>query len=108
MMQQQPPKGKEMGRRRIVCMLEIIIILVTSCCWGVIVQAEYIIYKDPNHPTSVRVNDLLNRMTLEEKIGQMTQIERKNASFEVIKNFFIGKQMYHCIYFYAFFMLIMC
>jgi beta-glucosidase len=33
-------------------------------------------YKDPSQPVSVRVNDLLSRMTLDEKIGQMTQAER--------------------------------
>ncbi|KAL5708960.1 beta-glucosidase [Ranunculus cassubicifolius] len=30
------------------------------------------------------------RMTLEEKIGQMTQIERMNATADVMKNYFIG------------------
>jgi hypothetical protein len=29
------------------------------------------IYKDPNRPINERVEDLLSRMTLEEKIGQM-------------------------------------
>jgi beta-glucosidase len=33
-------------------------------------------YKDPTQPVSVRVNDLLSRMTLNEKLGQMTQAER--------------------------------
>jgi beta-glucosidase len=32
-------------------------------------------YLDPSQPTAARVNDLLNRMTLAEKIGQMVQIE---------------------------------
>lgn len=36
--------------------------------------------------------DLVSRMTLEEKIGQMTQIERGVASAEVMKKYFIGKQ----------------
>lgn len=31
-------------------------------------------YKDPRKPDSVRVRDLLSRMTLEEKIGQMGQV----------------------------------
>ncbi|KAH0459955.1 hypothetical protein IEQ34_010618 [Dendrobium chrysotoxum] len=52
--------------------------------------AEYFKYKDPKQPLNVRIDDLLSRMTLAEKIGQMAQIERKNASFEVIKNYFIG------------------
>ncbi len=33
-------------------------------------------YENPNLPTSKRVDDLLSRMTLEEKVGQMTQTER--------------------------------
>jgi beta-glucosidase len=33
-------------------------------------------YQDPSLPTGKRVADLLGRMTLEEKIGQMTQTER--------------------------------
>jgi beta-glucosidase len=33
-------------------------------------------YKDPSLPVGKRVSDLLSRMTLEEKVGQMTQTER--------------------------------
>ncbi len=33
------------------------------------------IYRDPRQPTDKRVKDLLQQMTLEEKIGQMAQIE---------------------------------
>lgn len=48
-------------------------------------------YKNPKESNDVRVEDLLNRMNLEEKIGQMLQIERKCASDNVVKNYFIGK-----------------
>ena len=37
-------------------------------------------YQDPSQPTSVRVADLLGRMTLAEKIGQMTQAERADVT----------------------------
>ncbi len=37
-------------------------------------------YKDPSQPVDVRVEDLLSRMTLEEKIGQMTQVENNSIS----------------------------
>lgn len=47
-------------------------------------------YKNSTLPVEIRVNDLLKRMTLAEKIGQMTQIERKDASADVMKNYFIG------------------
>jgi beta-glucosidase len=40
------------------------------------VRTEGLPYEDPNLPVSQRVADLLSRMTLEEKVGQMTQTER--------------------------------
>ncbi|XP_022951602.1 uncharacterized protein LOC111454342 [Cucurbita moschata] len=51
---------------------------------------EQLTYKDPTKPLNVRIKDLLGRMTVEEKIGQMVQIERVNASADVMKNYFIG------------------
>jgi len=50
----------------------------------------YVKYKDPKQPLGARMKNLLNIMTLEEKIGQMVQIERANATAEVMKNYFIG------------------
>ncbi|KAJ0014933.1 hypothetical protein Pint_20093 [Pistacia integerrima] len=61
-------------------------LLLLSC----LVEAEYMKYKDPRQPINVRIKDLMKRMTLEEKIGQMTQIERDVSSADVIKNYFIG------------------
>ncbi|KAK9280598.1 hypothetical protein L1049_014292 [Liquidambar formosana] len=60
------------------------------CCWAAVIEAEYMKYKDPKNPVSVRIKDLMRRMTLEEKIGQMTQIERKDSSADVMKKYFIG------------------
>jgi beta-glucosidase len=37
-------------------------------------------YRDPTLPVEQRVHDLLGRMTLEEKVGQMTQAERAAAT----------------------------
>lgn len=54
-------------------------------------EAECMKYKDPNQPLNTRINDLLSRMTLEEKIGQMTQIDRSVASPEVMYKYNIGK-----------------
>jgi len=48
-------------------------------------------YKNPNESIDIRVEDLISRMTLEEKIGQMLQIERKYASDNVLNKYFIGK-----------------
>ncbi|KAA8516873.1 hypothetical protein F0562_017309 [Nyssa sinensis] len=47
-------------------------------------------YKDPKMPLNVQVKNLLSRMTLEEKIGQMVQIDRTVASAEVMKKYYIG------------------
>jgi beta-glucosidase len=44
------------------------------------VQAAGEIYKDPSQPVPARVADLLSRMTLDEKIGQMTQAERADIT----------------------------
>ncbi|KAF3684904.1 putative lysosomal beta glucosidase-like [Capsicum annuum] len=66
-------------------------VFVLFCClWAVIVDGEYLKYKDPKQPMVTRIKDLMNRMTLEEKIGQMTQIERYLASADVMKQYFIG------------------
>ncbi len=43
---------------------------------GVAAANERLPYEDPRLPVQRRVDDLLARMTLEEKVGQMTQTER--------------------------------
>lgn len=48
------------------------------------------IYKDPNAAIPDRVNDLLARMTLDEKIGQMIQSERASTSDADVSTLFIG------------------
>ncbi|CAI0433065.1 unnamed protein product, partial [Linum tenue] len=53
-------------------------------------DAEYRRYRDPTKPMGGRIRDLMGRMTLQEKIGQMVQIDRKVASADVGKNYFIG------------------
>ncbi|GJM96614.1 hypothetical protein PR202_ga13473 [Eleusine coracana subsp. coracana] len=52
--------------------------------------ADYVKYKDPKQPINERVDDLVSRMTLEEKIGQMSQIERANATPGVIQKYLVG------------------
>ncbi|KAH7522725.1 hypothetical protein FEM48_Zijuj07G0168900 [Ziziphus jujuba var. spinosa] len=64
--------------------------LLLLSCLGAMCDAEYTKYKDPKQPLNARINDLLKRMTLEEKIGQMVQIDRTVASSEVLKKYFIG------------------
>ncbi|GER27169.1 glycosyl hydrolase family protein [Striga asiatica] len=67
-------------------------LLLLSCLmlWAAFAEAEYTKYRDPKQPLGVRIKDLMSKMTLEEKIGQMTQIERKLASPDIMKKYYIG------------------
>ncbi|KAF4351150.1 hypothetical protein G4B88_005248 [Cannabis sativa] len=47
-------------------------------------------YKDPTQKLGVRIRDLMNKMTLEEKIGQMVQVERTVATPDAMQKYFIG------------------
>ncbi|KAJ3673262.1 hypothetical protein LUZ60_006636 [Juncus effusus] len=74
---------------RVSCKIATVLVLLVYC----LAQTDaktYMKYKDPKAPITARVNDLLKRMTLAEKIGQMSQIERLNATSDVLKNYFIG------------------
>src|SRR5512140_2651824 len=48
------------------------------------------IYPDPSQPIEARVEDLLRRMNLDEKIGQMTQVELSSIQPADVTTFFIG------------------
>ena len=47
-------------------------------------------YVDPAQPIAVRVEDLLSRMTLEEKIGQMTQVSKDSIRAKDVTLYAIG------------------
>jgi len=47
-------------------------------------------YQDPNLPIETRVEDLLSRMNLGEKIGQMTQGERGSVTESEVTSYFLG------------------
>ena len=51
------------------------------------------IYRNPNASVEDRIKDLLSRMTLAEKIGQMTQIERTVATPSALRDFAIGNSL---------------
>lgn len=63
-----------------------------SVCVGAEIKLQDMdcIYKDPNQPTEARIKDLVSKMTLKEKAGQMTQIERRVATHYVLKDLSIG------------------
>jgi beta-glucosidase len=49
-----------------------------------------VIYTDPSQPVEARVEDLLKRMTMAEKIGQMTQVEKNSIGRGDITQYHIG------------------
>lgn len=60
---------------------------------------EYMKYKDPKQELKERIKDLMKRMSLQEKIGQMTQIERMVASPTLVNKYFIGNPIYFFFFF---------
>ncbi|KAI5075298.1 hypothetical protein GOP47_0009374 [Adiantum capillus-veneris] len=64
------------------------------CCWSITASMansnDMPLYKDPHASVELRVADLLKRMTLKEKIGQMIQIERSIANSSNIQEYFFG------------------
>ncbi|EXB97679.1 Lysosomal beta glucosidase [Morus notabilis] len=68
-----------------------LVALVWVSWWAAMAEEiEYMKYKDPKQPVAVRVRDLLSRMTLEEKIGQMTQIDKSVANVLTLRTYSIG------------------
>ncbi|XVF05032.1 hypothetical protein REPUB_Repub05bG0136400 [Reevesia pubescens] len=53
-------------------------------------ETEYMKYKDPSQPINKRIRDLIQRMTLEEKVGQMAQLDRTKATPQIMKDYGIG------------------
>lgn len=51
---------------------------------------QKMVYRDPKQPVEARVEDLLKRMTLKEKVGQMMQLERKNLTAEIMRQYGVG------------------
>ncbi|KAH7541854.1 hypothetical protein FEM48_Zijuj02G0011600 [Ziziphus jujuba var. spinosa] len=66
------------------------VLVLLLCCWSWMTAAEYMAYKDPKQPMNRRIKDLMSRMTLAEKIGQMTQLDRSATTFEIMRDFSIG------------------
>lgn len=87
-------KVEKMGRFSLSLMGFVVLL----CLWAAAVAEAggYVKYKDPKQPIGARIKDLMSRMTVEEKIGQMTQIERKLASPDIMNKYFIGKLSILC------------
>lgn len=81
--------------------MHMMVFLVLFCFCEAASRAEYMKYKDPEQQLNASIRDLMTRMTLEEKIVLVTQIDLKIASPEIIKKYFIGT--YFCQVSYDFF-----
>ena len=56
---------------------------------------ETLPYKNPDLPASERIADLLSRMTLEEKVGQMMQLDVRGGDHdELIVNKHVGSNQH--------------
>ncbi|KHG09998.1 Lysosomal beta glucosidase [Gossypium arboreum] len=65
--------------------------LVVWISWlAMAVGAEYVKYKDPKQPVAARIKDLMSKMTLAEKIGQMAQIDRSVATEQILRDYSVG------------------
>lgn len=59
----------------------LLLVLATAVVPSAGAEAQAVLpYQDPSLPVPTRVNDLLGRMTLDEKLAQMTQAERQAAT----------------------------
>lgn len=73
----------------------LLLLLIICCSSATIFRVDartdqYMKYKDPKQPINTRIKDLMKRMTLAEKIGQMVQIDRTNITADILRKYSIG------------------
>ncbi|GAB4859894.1 hypothetical protein Ancab_011375 [Ancistrocladus abbreviatus] len=66
-----------------------IFLLLLCCFWAAKADAAPK-YKDPKQHIGIRIRDLMSRMTLEEKVAQMAQLERRDVTPEIMRDYSIG------------------
>src|SRR5215216_2396987 len=90
--------------KRILSLLLLLSFLLSACGGGTVPTQEanvkpttatatntsQVSYTDPPQPVDARIEDLLKRMTLDEKIGQMTQVEKDSIRSGDITKYSIG------------------
>jgi beta-glucosidase len=83
--------------RHIVVVFLVIVFLVSACGPVVFTRipltetaSQIPFHIDSSRPISEQVEDLLGQMTLDEKIGQMTQVEKNSIQWGDITRYFIG------------------
>jgi beta-glucosidase len=67
-----------------------VLLLLTMLLAASAVRADVRAYQDSSLPIEERVADLLGQMTLDEKIGQMTQVEKNSITPDDVTRYFIG------------------
>src|SRR5690349_17908080 len=80
-------------RLRVHALVAVVIALLVAGCGAAVAKpdvAGHLPYPDPSLPVATRVSQLMATMTLDEKIGQMTQAERAAVSNADITNFALG------------------
>ncbi|WP_346533665.1 glycoside hydrolase family 3 N-terminal domain-containing protein [Micromonospora sp. DPT] len=70
--------------------LVLLLVAITTLAAPASATAATYPYQDPTLPVATRVADLLSRMTLDEKIGQMTQAERGSATPTDVTTYRLG------------------
>jgi beta-glucosidase len=84
-------KGETMKRmRRVLHLVISLVLLLTTLNVLTVAAQDPPPYLDPDLPIEERVEDLLSRMSLTEKVGQMTLIEKNSLSPEDVTTYFIG------------------
>ncbi len=68
--------------KTVACFLSMGLLLAPCSTWGDESVPESAPYKDATQPIEARVADLLSRMTLEEKIAQMSQFHERNLPLD--------------------------
>lgn len=85
-------------KMRFLCWFTLISFLITACQispttatpTSTVTTSSTALFLDPTQPVAARADDLLARLTLAEKIGQMTQVEKNSLTPEEVKHYLIG------------------
>ncbi|MEU4481284.1 glycoside hydrolase family 3 N-terminal domain-containing protein [Micromonospora sp. NPDC023966] len=77
-------------RRHCPLGLALLLVAVTALAVPAPATAAGLPYQDPTLPVATRVADLLARMTLDEKLGQMTQAERGSVTASDLTTYRLG------------------
>ncbi|XP_038706736.1 beta-glucosidase BoGH3B-like [Tripterygium wilfordii] len=70
-------------------MASLVLFCILFCCLSA--EATGVLtYRNPDEPMNMRIRDLMKRMTLAEKIGQMAQLDHDVVTPEIMRDYSIG------------------